>query len=45
MNKEMLSKAFNKEKLPKTFLVNNKKIIKDIKNDLTVFEQKHPFRF
>ena len=29
-------------KLPKTYLVNNKKKIK--KNNLTVFEPKHPFR-
>ena len=38
--KEMLSKTFNINKLTKTFLVNNK--IK--KNNLTVFEPKHPYR-
>ena len=39
----MLSKAFNRYKLPKTFLVKIKKIIKK-KNNLTVFEPKDPLR-
>ena len=39
--KEMLSKAFDRNKLPKTFLANIKKIMNKKKDNLIVLEPKH----